>query len=217
MTGIGSVDIAASGPILEIRLGSDAGPIGLGAVGTAPEGLDAAREIAACLVGRDAYDRRAIRAALADRASPDLIGAVETALLDLQAHERGLSLAQIFGGVQNAEIALGSVVSGLPTVRTLPTIEALAQALRNREVDLWIADPIVLGGPSVFLQGLALARTFLIDIAIDARRHGPIGEALALQLAAASTHIKAGVLVASGKIGKRRIGSGLGLGLTSPP
>ncbi len=195
------------GNILEIRLEAEGGLVGRGAV----ENAEDPAAVLASLAGRDPFDLHGLRQISVPH--PLLGAAIETAYFDLQAQSCGLTLAHMLGGAFQERISLGMRPDAAEMAMAIDNLDELAHALRAQSLDVWLADPIVLGGPSAFLKGLALARTYLIDVAIDARRHGAIGEALAMQLAASSRLVNAGVLVASGETGTRMVSQAPGLGL----
>lgn len=77
--------------------------------------------------------------------------------------------------------------AGVPVAaaRLVHDARDLAEAVRASALDVWIADPVDLGGPAAFVQAAAVCRAFGIDIALDARHRTEVGAALALHLAAA--------------------------------
>lgn len=77
--------------------------------------------------------------------------------------------------------------AGVPVAATLPVrdVPGLAEAVRAEALDIWIADPLDLGGPAAWGRAAAVCQTFGLDVALDTRRRTEIGAALALHLAAA--------------------------------
>jgi L-alanine-DL-glutamate epimerase-like enolase superfamily enzyme len=83
-------------------------------------------------------------------------------------------------------VALLRQHAGAPVALALPVrdVPALAEAVRAEALDIWIADPLDLGGPAALVRALGVCRAFGIDVALDARCRGEVGAALALHLAA---------------------------------
>ncbi len=75
----------------------------------------------------------------------------------------------------------------VPVAAAVPArdVPGLAEAVRAEALDIWIADPLDLGGPAAWGRAAAVCRTFGLDVALDSRRRTEIGAALALHLAAA--------------------------------
>ena len=83
-----------------------------------------------------------------------------------------------------ARLRLGAPVA-IALGRPITSVAGLAEAIRAEALDLWVADPLELGGPDAFIRGAALCRTFALDIALDAHSRTEIGAAFCLHLAAA--------------------------------
>lgn len=69
--------------------------------------------------------------------------------------------------------------------RPVTDVAGLAHAIQAEAIDIWIVDPLDLGGPNALQRGAALCRTFGIDLALDAHGRSEIGAALALHLCVA--------------------------------
>lgn len=276
------------GMILISVQGSD-GCVGYGEAAAGPGCLDRLHALASFLPGRDAFRLTAMHDSWSERQEPArgrtaaLTGAIEAALLDLQARHAGVPLCRYLGGrytdrvplaghlgggpdpaalaeqaaglvrdrgcraltvesagddgddgarlaalrralgpdiglrldlmaspvVVQAQAVLARVdacfpefvidpsdsLAGLARLRRLagaaiaagrgaPDPEGLARAIGGDALDVWVADALDCGGPAAFLRGVALCRTFAVDIALCARGRSEIGAALALHLAA---------------------------------